>query len=172
MLDDMPPPYDPRWTEVDSQFGSKEERRRPAVLAFAMTTAPLPLSDTPPSAGARSPTINKRSRLRDGSQIGPDQRVEMGGAASAGRSRGLRRHGPGLRVGTDAGASQSELRLDGKTARVVPSRSDAGHEIDASALGIAEETVLAGILPIHAPASVSPAAVRAGEGEVVKSPSP
>ena len=35
---------------VIRHFGSREERRRPAVLALAMTTAPLPLSDTPPSA--------------------------------------------------------------------------------------------------------------------------
>ena len=45
--------------------------------------------------------------------------------------------------------------------------ADAGHELDASSLGIAEETLLAGIVPIQRPASVPPTAVRAGEGEVV-----
>jgi hypothetical protein len=50
---------------------------------------------------------------------------------------------------------------------VVPSGSDAGHELDASSVGIAEETLLAGIEPIQRPASAPPTAVRAGEGEVV-----
>jgi hypothetical protein len=50
----------------------------------------------------------------------------------------------------------------------VPSSSDTGHELDASSLGIAEEALVAGIVPIQPPASVAPTAVRAGEGEVVK----
>ena len=51
---------------------------------------------------------------------------------------------------------------------IVEGSNDAGHELDASPLGIAEETLLAGNVPIQPPASVPPTAVRAGEGEVVK----
>ena len=49
----------------------------------------------------------------------------------------------------------------------VPSSSDAGDELDASSLAKAEETLLAGIVPIQWPTSVSPTAVRAVGGEVV-----
>jgi hypothetical protein len=59
-----------------------------------------------------------------------------------------------------SGSATSHLLL-------VPSSSDAGHELDASSLGIAEETLLAGIMLIQSPASVPPSAVHASEGEVV-----
>jgi hypothetical protein len=49
----------------------------------------------------------------------------------------------------------------------VQSSSDAGDELDASSLGIAEEPVLAGIARSQRPASIVPTAVRAAEGEVV-----
>jgi hypothetical protein len=51
--------------------------------------------------------------------------------------------------------------------QLVPSSSDAGDESDASSLGLAEEPVLAGIVPIQRPAGVAPTAARAGDGEVV-----
>ena len=35
--------------------------------------------------------------------------------------------------------------------QLVPSSSDAGHDLDASCLGIAEETPLAGIVPVQRP---------------------
>ena len=62
-----------------------------------------------------------------------------------------------------AGAAKVERALF----LLVPSSSDAADELNASFLGIAQETVLAGIVPIQPPASVAPTAVRAGEGEVV-----
>jgi hypothetical protein len=51
--------------------------------------------------------------------------------------------------------------------RFIPGGSEAGDELDASSLGIAEEPVLACIAPVQRPASVPPTAVRTLEGEVV-----
>jgi hypothetical protein len=49
----------------------------------------------------------------------------------------------------------------------VQGSSDAGDELDALSLGIAEEPVRAVIAPVQPPASILPTAVRATEGEVV-----
>ena len=70
---------------------------------------------------------------------------------------------PGRSHSRFAASKQERSTRWGVLLVVVPSSSDAGHELDASSLGIAEETLLAGIVPSQRPASVPPTAVRAGE---------